>query len=445
MPAERKSRIYYTDFGCRLNQFETRVLQNNTVNELASTSNPEDADYIVINTCTVTNRADVKNRQAIRKARLNNPHAHIIVTGCYATTDEEALRKMPEIDTVISNHEKFSIPQMIQSLHHGYVFEKNKHHTPFPPSRQTLHQASRAYLKIQDGCNKKCSYCKIPIARGKGISRDIEETISETKSLIEAGFKEIILTGVNIGHCKQQQRLLNDLLKRLADIPGDHFYRISSIEPDTVDKEFLEILSTEKFARFLHIPLQSGSNRILKLMRRGHTIEEYIERLAMAVEKIPQIHLGTDIIAGFPGETEKDFEDTCNVVRNIKFPNIHIFPFSRRSGSEIDKLLMEQRKNNGQPGKENEIFEVHGNVVRKRIQTLLDLQNKNEILYTGKTAGFCFRAVIEKVLPEELHLVTENYLKGSITLDTKHMTEYRKGEQILVKYDLDRQFTFCPV
>lgn len=434
MPENKIPRVYFTDFGCRLNQFETRVLENNSGLTMQTTGCPEEAEFIVINTCTVTNRADVKNRQAIRKARLANPKAHIIVTGCYASTDSEALKQMPEVDTVISNEDKFTIPDFIS----GKKTEGIRN--LFPASNQNLTQSARAYLKIQDGCNKRCSYCKVPMARGRAVSRDLEDSFIEILNLTKNGFQEIILTGVNIGHYRNGQIRLNDFLKRLEDIPGDHYYRISSIEPDCVNNEFLDIIASDKFARFLHIPLQSGSNRVLKSMRRGYSTNEYIEIIQQAREKIADVHIGTDVMAGFPGETPEDFQMTFDLVEKIQFANVHFFPFSRRSGSEIDEILRSQKKDLQEIRNESRVpvFEINGEITRMRIQQLQILQTENQKKYIENTSGKPFRAIIEKEVAGALHIVTENFLKGTVV----SRGSFQKGQKIQIKYDPRLQFSW---
>jgi threonylcarbamoyladenosine tRNA methylthiotransferase MtaB len=445
MPEIKKPKVYYIGFGCRLNQFETRVLKNSPDSDLLTTQNQNEADFIVINTCTVTNRADVKNRQAIRKARQSNPNARIIVTGCYATTDPDSLNEMKEVDTVISNANKFTIPDFIAG---GKIHQNTN---PFPVSNQTLKQSARAYIKIQDGCNKLCSYCKIPMSRGKAVSRGVDDTLTETQNLVRSGFNEIILTGVNLGQYKTNQNRINDLLMQLQDIPGNHYYRISSIEPDCINDEFLDIVASEKFAKFLHIPLQSGSNQILKAMRRGYTAEKYADIIGQIKNKIPGIHIGTDVIAGFPGETDADFELTFELVKKLEFSNVHVFPFSKRSGSEIDAILLNQKsleRKIEQKISSFSVFEVHGEVVRNRISRLLALHEQNKVSYVQKTSGMPFRAIVETITADNsntAHFVTENYLKGGVTSEVTSTIQLQKGQQICVTYDPFLKFTLYKV
>jgi len=431
MPDSKKLKVFYADFGCRLNQFETRVLKNSPAAGLVTTKNQHEADYIVINTCTVTNRADVKNRQAIRRARLANPHAHIIVTGCQATSDPETLTEMPEVNTVVANSQKFTIPD--------FILGNTIDHTvrPFPVSNQNLQQSARAYLKIQDGCNKRCSYCKIPVSRGRAVSREMNDTLAEVRTLAGAGFHEIILTGINIGHYRDGKNRLPDLLKRLQDVEGDHYYRISSIEPDSVDSEFLDLLASEKFARFLHVPVQSGSNAVLKVMRRGYEAERYAAIIEEAKARIPGIHIGTDIIVGFPGESEADFEKSRALVEKLEFANVHIFPFSKRSGSEIDRVLSQKTKDIPS-GESSTVFtEIPGDTVKKRVKVLTDLQETNKVKYLEKISGTVVRAIVEKSTGDMARIVTENYLKGELPLPGAP----QKGQLVRVTCNFPLGFT----
>lgn len=409
-------KYFFTDFGCRLNQFETRVMENSN-DGLQAAESMADADFIVINTCTVTGRADMKNRQAIRKARSVNPDAHIIVTGCYATTDESSLKRMKEVDTVIINQNKFMIPDFMAGR------DIKTKTTLFPTSRQTPLSSARAYVKIQDGCNKKCSYCKIPMARGEATSRTVQDTIDEVTALIRAGFHELVLTGINIGHYQSNGAHFNDLLRILVKIPGDYYYRISSIEPECVNEELLSIMANTKFAPFLHLPLQSGSAKILKLMGRSYTPQKYIEAVNLARSVIPDIHLGTDIMAGFPSESEDDFMETLKMMETALFANIHFFPYSKRPGSKIENII--QSKSNA------EIFEVNGKTIKERIKTAMEIQKKIKTKFIEKSSGNPYRAIIDTLNDGRAQIVTENYLRGSIPVGRN----FKKGDKVMVTYD----------
>ncbi|MES0491484.1 MAG: tRNA (N(6)-L-threonylcarbamoyladenosine(37)-C(2))-methylthiotransferase MtaB [Leptospirales bacterium] len=440
-------KIYYFHFGCRVNRLETLNMENNsslsnsTLTSFETSGSIEEAAYVVINTCTVTNRADVKNRGAIRRVQKLNPHAKIIVTGCYATTDRQEIENMDGVYLVVSNAEKNSIPDLIAAIETNEIdpsaiptttesepAKANRNQeTIFKSYPQSLEKFSRAYLKIQDGCDKRCSYCKIPMARGKGISRNFRSIESEVKALGKTGFAEIILTGINIGRYKttgaaDKVENFSWLLHKLVTLPGHYYYRISSLEPESLTPEIIELAGHKKIAPFFHIPLQSASQRILKLMNRKYNPELVMQKFE-ALRKIrPDVHIGTDLIVGFPGETEDDFLQTLAFVKNANFANIHIFPWSRRSQTSLDRKI-----DNG------ELQMVHGSIIRervKRLKTAADISAQN---YIQKTAGNVYRAIIETNNNETAQVTTENYLKCRLPVSTN----LQKGQMVNILYDTE--------
>ncbi len=391
-------RAHVIQFGCRLNQYESDSLGSG-LQQRGFELSPQigDSDYVVINTCTVTNRADQKNRNVIRRIHSQNPRAKIVVTGCYATTDPEEIRALPGVFWVIDNSQKANIPQMIE--------REVRQQPPEPLADNHFGFATRehggtarAYLKIQEGCNKSCSYCKIPQARGSGKSRDFNETIAEARALIAAGFRELILTGVNMGWYKSLRgENLNDLIEALLNLDGDFILRLSSIEPADVNERLASFFQHEKMAQFLHVPLQSGSKDILKLMRRGYTPAHYRRWVEFALSKNPDLHLGTDVIVGFPGETAAHFDETMRFCEEMAFANIHVFSFSKRNNTPVLQLLAER----------DDINEVHGSVIKERAADLRHLKDVMAMNYQHATAGQAKRAI---VIGNE-YVLTENYLK----------------------------------
>ena len=299
------SKAAIVHFGCRLNQFESAGLSSGLTSVgFQKTTDLREADVVVINTCTVTNKADYKNRAAIRRAHRLNPQAKIIVTGCYATTDAEDIRRLPGVYRVISNNDKSNIPQHLSNPEQPTIMDR------FAFSSFT--EKSRATLKIQDGCNKSCSYCKIPQARGKGVSRAFDETLADVVRLIDQGYHEIILTGVNIGWYESDGKSYYDLVEAILNVPGQFKLRVSSIEPGDVNERYAEFYAHEKMAKFLHIPLQSGSKNVLRAMRRGYTPREFERRVDLVRCVSPSVHVGTDVIVGFPTETNEAFQETLD-------------------------------------------------------------------------------------------------------------------------------------
>lgn len=418
-------KVYVEHFGCRLNQYETLSIESANPAFCADyelTRRLSEADFVVINTCTVTNRADSKNRQAIRKAHRENPGAKIIVTGCYAVTDADELKNMEGVYRVLGNDQKHGIAGLISQ------WRKSQNESPiepnlFPFTPQSRERLARAYLKIQDGCSRRCSYCKIPHARGRAVSRPLEESLKEARELVEAGFGEIILTGVNTGEYKSGGCNFTDLVKRLAEIEGDFQIRISSLEPDLCDDELLELFSSSKIARFLHLPQQSGSERVLKQMRRSHSATEIRRVVSKIRRRIPEIHIGTDIIVGFPGESDEDFQETLALCEELKFANVHIFPFSQRDGTKAAEWLQSR-----------ELAPVHGSVIKERTGRLAELTKRHAQEYLAATAGREFRAIVENPGPGEAKVITENFVKCSL----EHPPAgWRKGGVVRVVYDGD--------
>jgi len=427
MPTVDKKKIkkvYSINFGCRLNQYESISIETSLQkSEWEVSENINDADYIIINTCTVTNRADIKNRQAIRKAKRENPNAKIIVTGCYATTDSKKLQSMEEVSQIVGNNQKSFIPSILNNKNISNFSDSISEQSIFEYQSPSIIKNARSYLKIQDGCDKKCSYCKIPVARGKGISRNYQAIESEVKSLLETGYQEIILTGVNIGHYKNNNGAnFNDLLRNLNNVPGNFYYRISSLEPDHLNEDLINIINNGKFARFLHLPIQSGSDKVLKLMKRPYTVTFLKKSISMLKSKAPLVHIGTDVIVGFPGETEEDFQETIKMVEYAEYANIHIFPFSRRSGTSIDDQLNDPLTS---------IKPVNGSIIRERITRLMEVKNKLYKKYIQNSAGITYKAIIESVDFKIATIVTENFIKLSLPVQKN----FKKGMMINVQYD----------
>lgn len=333
--------VSFHTLGCRLNIFETDGLANsfsklgiNTVQE------SEKPGIVIINTCTVTNRADSKNRNIIRNAIKNNPGSQVWVTGCYAQTDKEVIEKIPGVTGVVGNTDKSKLPYIILEKKQNLEISEQEKLDRFSYSDVLPQNHTRAYLKIQDGCNRVCSYCKIPQARGKGVSRNSQDVLDQVKFLQDNGVGEIILTGVNLGWFRDDSNTknFNKLLLKILDSLEYSRLRISSIEPSDVGHELAEITLHPRFCNYLHVPMQSGSSKILKLMKRSYTAETFYKRISLVKQKNPNIFIGTDIITGFPGETEIEFSESLQLARDLEISKIHAFPFSVRKGTSAENL-----------------------------------------------------------------------------------------------------------
>ena len=351
--------------GCKLNFSETSTIGNQflqngfeILNFKDSTSGNNLADVYVFNTCTVTENAEKECRQLVRRALRKNPEAFVIVTGCYAQLRPEEIARIDGVDVVLGSKEKFNLFSIINN------FNKKDFACTFVSPAEQLNEfgyahstdadvRTRAYFKIQDGCDYTCSFCTIPLARGKSRSMDPDEVISEFKKLIDQGYKEIILTGVNVGdYGKVYKTDLYSLLKRMITIPGDFRIRISSIEPNLLSDNILKLTSdSENLCNHFHIPLQSGSKKILRLMQRRYKLEDYRELIFKAKDTINDLGIGVDIIAGFPGETEEDFLETYNFINELPVSYLHVFTYSERPDTKAIKMpatvdVFERKKRN---------------------------------------------------------------------------------------------------
>jgi len=334
--------VSFHTFGCKLNQAETASLaQEFEDHGYRIVGNGRAADVVVLNTCTVTARSDAKCRQAIRHAIALNPSATVIVVGCYSQVAADEISHIGGVDYVLGSEEKFRIfdhfpgPGKLShpSIHIAPVGQLKK--TSGKPGHYFNH--TRAFLKIQDGCSHRCSYCIVPLARGPSRSIPAEEVMQQASTLIQRGYQEIVLTGVHIGMYGRDLKnghSLPRLLKKLLALQKLRRLRLSSLDPEEITEELLEVVkSDERICRHFHIPLQSGSDAVLSAMNRQYTTLEFQKKLEILVSEFGDVGLGTDIIAGFPGESEHHFEETCRFIHDLPFTYLHVFPFSPRRGT----------------------------------------------------------------------------------------------------------------
>jgi len=347
----KKLSIGITTLGCKVNQYETsQIIANLKSFGFSIVSTKEKADCYLINTCTVTAKSDAKSRNIIRRCiKYSDEHTPIFVTGCYATTNETDIMEIGDNIYVITNDKKNQIPSLIaKTLSQIDIITTNKNITASKDSKFK----TRAFLKIQDGCNNYCSFCKVPFARGKPTSTPINEILNITNDYLSSGFKEIVLTGINVGLYQYENHDLIKLINEILSLEGNFRLRLSSIEPIHLTPDFIEILNNEKFCKHLHIPIQSGSNRILDLMNRKYSIEEIIDKIDNLNKYVDGLQITTDIMAGFPSENDKDFEDSCLLIERINFLHCHIFTYSERENTKsilikpkINKKIMDDRAN----------------------------------------------------------------------------------------------------
>ena len=367
--------------GCKVNIYESELVTNILKNNNYTVVDFEDkADIYIINTCSVTNESDKKSRKMINRAKKNNPAAIIIVMGCYSQVNAEDI----DVDIVLGNKDKYKIVEIIEE----YIKTKQKKKKIYDLTKVEYEKMeitnfdshTRAFVKIQDGCNAFCSYCIIPYVRGRVRSKDPEDVIKEVTTLVEKGYKEIVLTGIHTGRYGTDiNTTLEELLNKLVNIPNIYRIRLSSIEINEITPGIKELLKENKvMAKHLHIPLQSGSNKILKLMNRRYNKEEFLS-MVDNLRDIPDISLTTDLIVGFPNEGEEEFNETIDTLKKIGFIKIHTFPYSKRKGTPAATM-------------DNQVFPEEK---KKRVHRILDLSNKYEHNFYESKIGKIYDGVVE--------------------------------------------------
>jgi threonylcarbamoyladenosine tRNA methylthiotransferase MtaB len=334
---------FYT-LGCRLNQAETALI-GNTFRQKGYdlVEFGQAADVCVINSCTVTEQADSKCRQLVRQVLRKNPETFVAVVGCYAQIGAEALRKIDGVDLIVGTQDKLRVIDFIDDpvkLPEPQVIKSRMTKAPFTIATEGMvAPTTRANLKIQDGCDFMCSFCVIPFARGRARARAFWDIQREAMQLVEAGHKEIVLTGVNIGTYQFEDKKFLDVVKMLLTIPGLKRLRISSIEPTTIPYELIGLMAdSEVLCPHLHIPVQSGDDGVLAAMKRLYTTVEFLQFIEHAAKRVPDILIGTDIMVGFPGESNAAFQASCELLRNSPLAYAHVFTFSERGGTAAIKL-----------------------------------------------------------------------------------------------------------
>jgi threonylcarbamoyladenosine tRNA methylthiotransferase MtaB len=333
-------KIAFKTLGCRLNLFETDALVSEfTKMDYQVVDFSEPADVYVVNTCTVTNQSDHKSKQVMNQMKRLHPEALKIVTGCMATNYKEQLEQSDKVDFVVDNDHKAAITSLVDAYFKGEiqspdVFEKDVF--AYDAADTTLH--TRSLIKIQDGCNNFCTFCIIPKVRGRAISRPAKDIYKNIKEVVGFGYKEVVLTGVNIGRYQDGAIDFEKLVEQILEIPGDFRLRISSMEPDGFTDSFFRLFKHPKLTPHLHLCLQSGSEEILLKMRRMYTAKLFEDLSNKLRSLYPGFNLTTDLIVGFPGETEKDFQDSLEMARRIQFGHIHTFKYSVRRGTRAERM-----------------------------------------------------------------------------------------------------------
>lgn len=394
-----KKAAFYT-LGCKLNFSETSTISRELKkNGFEITDFENIADLYVINTCSVTENANKTCKRIIRKAKTKSPDAFIVVTGCYAQLKPTEITKIDGVDLVLGANDKFNIVKFINKLNkknkasvHGCEIENLEYHSSY-----SLNDRTRSFLKIQDGCDYPCTYCTIPLARGKNRSDSIENIVKTASNIAKQGVKEIVITGVNIGTYNNENKNFTDLIKELDKVQDIERYRISSIEPNLITDEIIDIVNkSEKFMPHFHIPLQSGSDLILGKMKRRYKTKLYSEKINKIFSKINNVCIGADVIVGFPGETDEEFNKTLNFIKDLKLSYLHVFSYSERENTQALKL----------DGK------VSKQVRSLRSKQLRILSNKLQRNFYEKNINNNFKVLFENHNKDGMMFgFTENYIK----------------------------------
>lgn len=407
----KKTVSFYT-LGCKVNQYETNAMEQQFIkNNYEIVENTQKADIYVINTCTVTNMAERKSRQMLRRVKEINPFAVLVVCGCYAQVAKNELEQIPEIDIILGINEKNEIVQIVENYmekmaeqdkrsQEAEIDDVSKQNEFLDFGDVTYTEKNRAVVKVQDGCNMFCSYCIIPYARGRIRSRKIESVVSEIKKIAKEKIKEVVITGIHVAsygkdfdneNTSKKIRLI-DLLEAINKIDGIDRIRLSSLEPTIVDEEFVTRLSKlDKICDHFHLSLQSGCDETLKRMNRKYTTQIYRDAVATLRKYYPEASFTTDVIVGFPGETDEEFAKTYEFLKEIDFYRLHVFKYSPRRGTVAEKMPNQ----------------IDGNKKEERSNKLIELsnsmENKHNQSYIGKTV---------KVLFEEFE---DGFFKGHTT------------------------------
>lgn len=409
----KKKAAFYT-LGCKVNQYETEIIKKDFLdNGYTEVDFEEKADVYIVNTCTVTNVADKKNRKMMRRAKKTNPDSIVAATGCYAQTNLDDLKKMKEIDFIIGNSRKENVYDIIAKNVSHYQVENIFDEKEYSSKKYTvLREKARAFVKIQDGCNKFCSYCKIPFARGLSRSRDAQSILEEVTYLGKQGYKEIVLTGINLseyGSDLEPSTDFDSILEKILEIDCIERVRVSSVYPDTISDKFLNMLRNHhKLMPHLHVSVQALDDKILHLMRRKYNAQFVIDILKKVQSEIPKISLTADIIVGFPQEEEDNFKNTLENLEKIGFSDLHVFPYSDRE--KTSAILME--------GKIDSVEK------KKRVKKVEELNRIKFKEYRENMLNSIQRVYIEEIVEDRAFGYTENYIKTFINLkneDKNHL------------------------
>lgn len=423
-------RIAFHTFGCKLNQYETESLASAFAKPFFSiVSDSDDSDIYVVNSCAVTSKSEQKVRVFVRSLSKSHPDALIIATGCYAQVDRSALETLADNVLVIPQAQKGGLHDLAKILSgldlqkpfkegdmrrvlNGFVERLAEcTHDPFRYDLSHFTYHSRAFLKIQDGCDYRCSYCLIPRARGSSVSLAVAEAVARARGLERAGYREIVLTGVNIASFRHADSGLPELVEALLEATKQCRFRLSSLEPERIDRAIQTVIAHDRVCPHFHLPVQSGSDRILRMMNRRYTRASVLEAVETIRRMKPDAFIGGDFIVGFPGEDEGDFAATVDLIEKMHLANLHVFPFSIRPNTPASEL--EGR--------------VNDRIKKNRVHELLILSGQLLEVYTRNWEGRLLRAIVEGSITDDgrARAISENYLK--LIVENLPVAEFRAG------------------
>ena len=394
-PGEKKVTVALETLGCKLNQAETEQLTQ----ELAAAGcrivpGGGAADIYILNTCTVTHVADRKSRHFVRLAHRLNPSAHILVIGCYAERAAAEVAALQGVDLVIGSKRKDHLVEIMRSA--GYLTEDGS------GDRLLAHNRTRSFIKAQDGCNNSCSYCIVPLVRGAENSISPEQVIGRVKDRVDAGFREVVLTGTEIGRYKSDSLDIRGLVERILRETQVTRLRLTSLQPEEINSGLVDLWQDPRLCRHFHISLQSGCDSVLKRMKRHYTVREYAEKVEVLRRRMPDTAITTDLIVGFPGETETEFEESYNFCRDLKFSRMHIFPYSARKGTAAAAM----------PG------QVSPAVKKGRSRIMTEMAEKSRKEFNKRFIGKTLEVLFEQTDGGFWTGLTGNYLKVSVQSET---------------------------
>ncbi|MBT5419280.1 MAG: tRNA (N(6)-L-threonylcarbamoyladenosine(37)-C(2))-methylthiotransferase MtaB [Candidatus Cloacimonetes bacterium] len=413
-------------FGCKVNQYETScIVDEFTQAGYKTTEFVKPANIYIINTCTVTNRTDYKSRNAIRKAlaqKQKNPSIKVVVTGCYSQRKKEEIEELGEVDLIVDNNSKSRIFEKLNTDDDLFKDIKDQHNFDEISTTKMLDK-TRAFIKVQDGCDYFCAYCAIPYARGRSRSRSKKNILDQIEKLVDKGYNEFVLGGINLGlYGVEADYSLAKLLYEIEKINGVDLIRLSSIEPQLFTKELLEYFTkSNKICHHFHIPLQAGCDELLEEMGRRYSTEQFQNTIDKIRKIFPDVAIGIDVIAGLPGETEELFQKTHNFLSNLKFTYLHVFSYSKRSGTRAEKMK----------------GHVNGNIIKHRSNELISISNVKLAEYTDfiLNNNIKLKGVIEQKIDDHWTALSDHYVRVYVKSDENLEKKYLHLNPISKKYD----------